>query len=324
MRRREFMTLVGGAAASWPFGARAQEAGRTYRLGCLFPTPRDAPVNIAFFDELRRSGFIEGQNLTIDWREFGPRPDLIPEFATELVKAQVDVIVAVGDTAIRAVQRATATIPILGSTDDMIGSGLVNSLAHPGGNTTGTSIFATELDGKRQEILIEAVPGLRRMAALADLNTTTDANLHALQEAARARNIELSIYRIARPEEIAAAIDAAKASGAAALNVLSAPILFNSRQIVMQRVAALRLPAIYQFPEEAGEGGFVAYGPRIVQMFRELVAPQCVKLLRGVKPADIPVEQPTKFELAINLKTAKALGLTIPESVLQRADEVIE
>jgi len=218
----------------------------------------------------------------------------------------------------KPIGRATATIPILGSTDDMVGSGLVNSLAHPGGNTTGTSIFATELDGKRQEILIEAVPGLRRMAALADSNTTTDANLHALQEAARARNIELSIHRIARPEEIAAAIDAAKASGAAALNVLSAPILFNSRQIIMQRVAALRLPAIYQFPEEAGEGGFVGYGPRIVQMFR------CVKLLRGVKPADIPVEQPTKFELAINLKTAKALGLTIPESVLQRADEVIE
>jgi putative tryptophan/tyrosine transport system substrate-binding protein len=168
------------------------------------------------------------------------------------------------------------------------------------------------------------VPGLRRMAALADSNTATDANLHALQEAARARNIELSIHRIARPEEIAAAIDAAKASGAAALNVLSAPILFNSRQIIMQRVAALRLPAIYQFPEEAGEGGFVAYGPRIVQMFRELMAPQLVKLLRGVKPADIPIEQPTKFELAINLKTAKALGLTIPESFLLRADEVIE
>jgi putative ABC transport system substrate-binding protein len=324
MRRREFITLVAGATVTRPFAAIAQEAGRNYRLGCLLPTPRDAPVNIAFFDELRRSGFIEGQNLTIDWRQYLPRIDLIPELAAELVKAQVDVIVAVGDLAIRAVQRATATIPILGSTDDMVGSRLVNSLAHPGGNTTGTSIFATELDGKRQEILIEAVPGLRRMAALADSNTTTDANLHALQEAARARNIELSIHRIARPEEIAAAIDAAKASGAAALNVLSAPILFNSRQIIMQRVAALRLPAIYQFPEEAGEGGFVAYGPRIVQMFRELMAPQLVKLLRGVKPADIPIEQPTKFELAINLKTAKALGLTIPESFLLRADEVIE
>jgi putative ABC transport system substrate-binding protein len=140
----------------------------------------------------------------------------------------------------KPISRATATIPILWSTDDMVGSGLVNSLAHPGGNTTGTSIFATELDGKRQEILIEAVPGLRRMAALADSNTTTDANLHALQEAARARNIDLSIHRIARPEEIAAAIDAAKASGAAALNVLSAPILFNSRQIIMQRVASRR------------------------------------------------------------------------------------
>ena len=224
----------------------------------------------------------------------------------------------------KPIGRATATIPILGSTDDMVGSGLVNSLAHPGGNTTGTSIFATELDGKRQEILIEAVPGLRRMAALADSTTITDANLHALQEAARARNIELSIHRIARPEEIAAAIDAAKASGAAALNVLSAPILFNSRQIVMQRVAALRMPAIYQFPEEAEEGGFVAYGPRLVQIFRQLVAQQLVKLLRGTKVADVPVEQPTKFELVINLKTANALGVTVPATLVARAEKVIE
>ena len=198
----------------------------------------------------------------------------------------------------------------------MVGSGLVNSLARPDGNTTGTSILAAELDGKRQEILIEAVPGLRRMAALADSNTTATAQLQALQDAARARGIELSIHPIARPEEIPAAIDAAKASGAAALNVLSSPILYGSRQIIMQRVAALRLPAIYQFPEEAEEGGFVAYGPRVVQIFRELVARQLVKLLRGAKPADLPIEQPTKFELVINLKTAKALGLQFPESFL--------
>ena len=144
------------------------------------------------------------------------------------------------------------------------------------------------------------------------------------QDAARARGVELLIHQIASAEEITAAIDAAKASGAAALNVLSSPFLYGNRQIIMQRVAALRLPAIYQFPEEAEEGGFVAYGPRLIQIFRELVAEQLVKLLRGVKPADIPIEQPTKFELAFNLKTAKALGLTIPESFLLRADEVIE
>ena len=162
------------------------------------------------------------------------------------------------------------------------------------------------------------------MAAIADSNATTSSQLQELQDAARARNVELSIHWIARPEEIPAAIDAAKASGAEALNVLSSPLLFANRQIIMQRVAALRLPAIYQFPEKAEEGGFVAYGPRLVQIFRELLAPQLVKLLRGAKPADLPVEQPTKFELAINLKTAKALGLTIPQSFLVRADEVIE
>jgi putative tryptophan/tyrosine transport system substrate-binding protein len=202
---------------------------------------------------------------------------------------------------------------------------LVTSLARPGGNTTGVSILATELDGKRQEMLIEAVPRIRRMAALAETNTTTSAQVEALQDAARARNIELSIHWIARPEEISAAIEGAKAQGAEALNVLSSPaILFANRQIIMQRVAALRLPAIYAVPEIAEEGGFLGYGPSLVQIYRELLAAQLVKLLRGIKPADVPVEQPTKFELAINLKSAKALGLTIPESFLVRADEVIE
>ena len=324
MRRRDFITLVGGAPVAWAFAAQAQEAGRTYRLGGLSISPRSAPYWLAVFDELRRLGFIEGQNLAIDWREYRPRPDLISEFAAELVKAHVDVILVGGDVPIRAAQQATKTIPILGITDDMVGSGLVNSLARPGGNTTGVSIFATELDGKRQEILIEAVPGLRRMGALADSNTTASPQLQALQDAARARGVELSIYRIARPEEISAAIDAAKASGAEALSVLASPMLFGNRKIIMQRVAALRLPAVYEWPEMAEEGGFVAYGPRFVQICRELVTPQLVKLLRGAKPADLPVEQPTKFELVVNLKTATSLGLAVPESFLARADEVIE
>jgi putative tryptophan/tyrosine transport system substrate-binding protein len=206
----------------------------------------------------------------------------------------------------------------------MVGSGLVKSLARPGGNTTGTSILAADLEGKRQELLIEAVPGLRRMAALADSNSTPSPQLQALQDAARARNVELSIHRITSAEEITEGIDAAKASGAEALNVLSSPFLYANRQIVMQRVAALRMPAIYQFPEEAEEGGLVAYGPRLVQIFRELMARQLVQLLRGVKPADIPIEQPTKFELVINLKTANALSLPVPETLLARADKLIE
>ena len=273
MRRREFITLVGGAAVAWPLAARAQEAGRTYRLGGMSAGPRDRRILSRCLMNFGGLASSRAKTSPIDWRQYGPRIDLIPEFVAELVKAQVDVIYATGDLAIRAAQRATTTIPILGSTDDMVGSGLVNSLARPGGNTTGMSILATELDGKRQEILIEAVPGLRRMAALADSNATAAAQLQALQDAARARGVELSIHRIARAEEIAAAIDAAKASGAAALNVLSSPILFSNRQIIMQRVAALRLPAIYQFPEEAEEGGFIAYGPRIVQMLSRANGP---------------------------------------------------
>ncbi|MGA7911859.1 MAG: ABC transporter substrate-binding protein [Candidatus Dormiibacterota bacterium] len=287
-------------------------------------SPRDAPVIVAVFDELHRLGFIEGKNLTIDWRSYGPRIDLIPNFVAELVKAKVDVILVVGNVAIREAQRATATIPIVGITDDMVGSGLVNSLARPGGNTTGMSLFSTELDGKRQEILIEAVPGLLRIGVLAEANVTGSPELKALQDAARARGVELSTYRIASVEEILGAIDAAKASGAAALNVLASAFLYGNRQIVMQRVAALRLPTIYPFPGEADEGGLIAYGVRLEQVFRELLTGQVVKVLRGVKPADLPIVQPTKFELVINLKTANALGITVPATLVARADKVIE
>ena len=238
MRRREFITLLGCAAAC-PLAARAQEAGRTYRLGCLLPLLRTAPINVAFFNELQRRGFIEGQNLTVEYRAYGLHVDLISEYAAELVNARVDVIVTAGDVAtIRAAQQATKTIPILAMTDDMVRLGLVASMARPDGNTTGVSIFALELDGKRQEILIEAVPGLRRMAFLADANFTTIATLDALQEAARAHNIELSIHRIARGEGITAAIDAAKASGAEGLNFSASPLFFTYRQLIMDRSAA--------------------------------------------------------------------------------------
>jgi putative ABC transport system substrate-binding protein len=186
MRRREFIVLM-GASVAWPFAAMAQQAGRTYRVGGLSSSPRNSPAIVAMFDELRRFGFIEGQNLTIDWRQYTLHIDLISEFAADLVKAKVDVICAAGDAAIRAAQRATTTIPILGITQDMVGSGLVNSLARPGGNTTGVSILATELDGKRQEILIDAVPGFQRMAVLADTNSTGSSRFPALQNAARAQ-----------------------------------------------------------------------------------------------------------------------------------------
>ena len=252
MRRREFIALM-GASVALPFAALAQQAGRTYRLGCLRATPRDAATNVAFFDELRRRGFIEGQNLTIEYRAYGEHVDLIPQYAAELVNARVDVIVASGDETVRAIQHATKTIPIVAIVGDMLGSGLVTSLARPEGNTTGVSILAGEADGKRQDILIEAVPGIRLMAVLVDINYTKNlAKLAPLQEAARARNVEFSIHRVARAEEIAAAIDSAQASGATALNIVSSPFFYAHRYLIMDRTAAAHLPTIYEFPEIGG------------------------------------------------------------------------
>jgi putative tryptophan/tyrosine transport system substrate-binding protein len=323
MRRRDFIAILGGASATLPFAAVAQHAGRTYRLGVLLPHPRDVPINVAFVEEFRRHGFIEGQNLEVEWRAYGLHVDLISQYAAELAKARVDVITSAGEEAIRAAQQATKTIPIVAMTDDMLGSGHVKSLARPDGNTTGVSILAVDLDGKRQDILIEAVPGLRRLAALADVNNTA-AKLDALQKVARAHNVELSIYRIAGGEEIAAAIDRAQASGATALNIFASPLLWANRQLIMDRAAAHHLPTMYDFPETAEEGGFAAYGPRLSQLFVEVMPQQIVKLFRGIKVAEIPVEQPTKFELVINLKTAKAMGVTVPPALLLRADKLIE
>ncbi|MGE5367185.1 MAG: ABC transporter substrate-binding protein [Betaproteobacteria bacterium] len=327
MKRREFIALFGGSVA-WPVAAGAQDAGRTYRLGMMFPFPRDSRESVGIVDaliaELGRNGFVEGQNLTIQYRAWAPHVDLISDYAADLAARPLDVFAVGGPVAVRAVQKATKTMPILAITDDMIGEGVVKSMARPDGNITGVSILATELDGKRQEILIEVVPGARRIAALADTNTTAPAQLEALQREAKARNIELSIQRVDKAAEIPGALEAVKGSGAAALNVLASPVLHSNLQLILERVAALRLPAIFQWPEIAEEGGFVAYGPRFTQIVRDLYARQLVQLFRGVKAADIPVEQPSKFELAINLKTANALGVTVPPAIVARADKVIE
>jgi putative tryptophan/tyrosine transport system substrate-binding protein len=324
MRRREFIALLGASVAR-PFAAVAQEPGRTYRLGCLFSAPRgNEPEDIAFFNELRRGGFIEGQNLTVAYRVIGQRLDLIPQYAAELVNAGVDVIAAASNDAVRAVQQATKTIPIVGVAGDMLGLGFVNSLSRPDGNTTGVNILADEADGKRQDILIEAVPGLRLLAVLAHVEDHNAAKLDALQKAAHAHNIEFSIHRVAKGEEIAAAIDSAQASGATALNIIfSSPLFYLNRRLIIDRTVAAHLPTIWELAEIAQEGGFAAYGPSRSALY-ETMAQQIVKLFRGTKIADIPVEQPTKFELVINLKTAKAMGVTVPEALLARADKVIE
>jgi putative ABC transport system substrate-binding protein len=326
VRRREFITLVGSAAAvpllRVPV-ARAQEPGRTYRLGMITGAARQAPRVVAFFDELKLSGFVEGQNLKIVAGGFELRDDQLSEVAATFAKSAPDVIFCVSDAAVRAAQESTRTVPIVGLSGDMVGEGLVRSLARPGGNITGVSILAHELNGKRLEILMEAVPNARHIAILAESNYTSPAELQALQNATRARGLEVAVFTAGTPEQIAPTMDKAKAGGATALNVLSASLFSFNRRIVIERAAALGLPAIYEWPEMAEEGGLIGYGPRLPLIYRQL-ARLMAKVLHGVKPEDLPVEQPTKFDLVVNLKTAKALGLTIPQSMLLLADEINE
>ena len=320
-RRNLLLWVAGGLVAASPL-SRAQVPGQTYRLVGLFPFSRDVPQVRALADTLAHAGFVEPQNL--EWRGFELRSQQLPTVATELVKGQVDVILAGGDAAIRAAQQATTTIPILGITDDMVGSGLVASMARPDRNVTGISLLATELDGKRQELLIEILVGTQKIAALVDVGTTLPARLERLEALARSRGVELSLHRISNPEEIAPAVQAAKQSGSTGLNVLASPILFAARRQIIEQVASLELPTIYQWPETAEEGGLVGYGPRIVEIFRDLVAAQLIRLLRGAKPTDLPVQQPIKFELVVNAKTARSLRLSVPQLLLARADEIVE
>src|SRR5271156_5307818 len=322
MRRREFIAFIGSAAALPLFRvpvARAQEPERIYRLGILTGAARQAPRMVAFFDELKVLGFVEGQNLKIVAGGFDLREDQCADVAATLAKAAPDVVFCVGDAAIRAAQQSAYTGPIVAATADLVTPGFVRSLAHPGGNTTGITLF-DELNGKRLEILMEVVPDARRIAILADSKVTQPAELQALQNGARAHGVELVIFTVRVPEEITPAMDKAKASGATALNVLSSALFSFNRRIVIERAAALGLSAIYEWPEMAEEGGLMAYGPPLKPIYRQL-ARLLVKVLRGAKPEDLPVEQPTNFELVINLTTAKALGLTIPESFLVRADK---
>ena len=326
MKRREFITLIGGAAI-WPLAARAQEAGRTYRFGFLLPTARQAPQIEAFFDELRHSGFVEGKNLVVIPGGFEATDDNLAERAAALINAAPDAIVSGPAPPLRALQAITRTVPLVGMSEDMVGEGLVASLARPGGNITGISLLSPELDGKRQDILIEAVSGARRIAAMADSRQTPPYHLQTLQHTARSRGVELAVFGVNGPGEIASAIDAAKAGGAEALNFLATPLFSlpgtRNNAIVMERIAALRLPAIFQWPETAEAGALAGYGPRFTNMYRQR-ARMVVKVFRGATPADIPVEIPDRYELVINLKAAKAIGHEVPAGLVLRADKVIE
>jgi len=327
MKRRTFITLLGGATAAWPLAARAQEAGRTYRLGFLLPTARQAPQVEAFFDELQLNGFVEGKNLVVIPGGFEATDDNLAERAAALINAAPDAIVAGPAPPLRALQAITRSVPLVGMSEDMVGEGLVASLARPGGNITGISLLSPELDGKRQDILIEAIPGARRIAAMADSRQTPPYHLQTLQHAARSRGVELAVFGVNGPEEIASAIDAAKAGGAEALNFLATPLFSlpgtRNNAIVMERIVALRLPAMFQWPETAEAGALAGYGPRFTDMYRQR-SRMVAKILRGANPAGMPVEQPDRFQLVINVKAAKALGHEVPAGLVLRADEVIE
>ncbi len=315
MERRKFIAILGGSAI-WPVAARAQTPGRTYRIGYLtFSTSRQSSF-YALLDELRLAGFIEGQNLTVLDDGFGIVENELAAAAAALVKASPDAIFASGFVVMRAV-------PIVGLATDMIATGLVKSVARPDSNITGISLLVPQLDGKRLDLLIEAAPEARRISTLADANATEPQQLEALQDAARARGIELAIFTIRTPEDIVPAMDEIKASGAAAINVLASPLLFANRRLIIERTRELRLPAVYAFPDLAEQGGLIGYGPRFTYLYH-LLGRQLVKILRGTSPADIPIEQPSRFELVVNLKTAKEIGLEIPANFVLRADKLTE
>jgi putative tryptophan/tyrosine transport system substrate-binding protein len=305
MKRREFITLLGGAAAC-PFAARAREPGRVYRLGALLPAGRESSVAIAFFDEMRLLGFIENDNLTVLPNGFGVRDDELVERAEALIRAAPDIIISGSDSYTRVLQRLTRTIPLVALTEDMPEAGL-----------------SPDLDGKRQDILIEAVPAARKIAALADSTVTPRRHLEALQDAAQRRGVALSIFGVANREEVVPAIEAARAAGAQALNLLATPLFTVNTRGIMEEVAALRLPAMHQGPEVAEDGGLLGYGPRLAHALRQS-AHLVARMLGGAQPADIPVEEPTHFELVINLKTARAIGHDVPAGLVLRADQVIE
>jgi len=273
-----------------------------------------------FRQGLRESGYVEGQNVVIELRyaEVGER---LRELADELVQSNVSVIATFGDLASKGAQRATAAIPIIAVTDDFVGAGLVPSLARPSGNITGVSIFAPELSAKRLALLKETLPKLSRVAVLWD--PATPSQLRATEDAARSLAVKLQVLEVRGREDLAGAFQAAKKGRAEALNVFASPLLASLQQPIVELAAAHRLPAIYPLKEFAEAGGLVSYWPSLAAMWRQ-TALVVAKILRGAKPSDLPIEQPTKFELVINMKTAKALGLTMPPSIRLQADQIVE
>jgi len=333
MKRRHFITLIGGTAIAWPLGTSAQQGTKTPRIGILVPGNAEGPdasratLN-AMIEGLHELGYTEGQNVVFERRFGGSNPDRLRQVAAELVERKVDVIVAQSTMAARPAKQATSQIPIVAiGMADPVEDDLVASLARPGGNVTGTSFLGPELVSKRLQLLREVVPQLSRVAVLwhpsAYGQRTMTGMLKEIERAAQTMGMQLQLVPAASPEDIAGALAAMTKERAAALSVFPSPMLFAEYPRIVSLASDNRLPAIYAAREGAAAGGLMSYGANLPDLSRQ-TATYVHKILKGAQPADLPVQQPTKFELVINLKAAKALGLTVPPTLLAHADEVIE
>jgi putative ABC transport system substrate-binding protein len=325
MRRREFITLLGGAAMAWPLAATAQQAGRLYRIGVLETTSADQ--NAANMDALRLGmkvlGYIEGQNFVIEYRSANGRGERFPELALDLVHLKVDVIVTRGTPAVLAAKNATTSLPIVMAA---VGEPLmvVPNLAHPGGNITGLSGFSTDLEAKRFEILDGLVPHAARIAGLYNMgNPLFPPQWNELQRAAQIRGVQSQLLDVRKSSDIAPAFDTASREHTDGLMVGIDVLTQANGKLIAELALKYRIPTIYASKEFIEAGGLIAYGPHYPDLYRR-AASYIDKIFKGEKPGDLPIEQPVKFELIINLKTAKAIGLEISPTLLARADEVIE
>jgi putative ABC transport system substrate-binding protein len=328
MNRREFTALVGGILVA-PLAVAAQQAAKLARIGYLSPNLATNPhMNEAFLRGLRELGYVEGRNLAIEYRDAEGKPERLPALAAELVSLNVDVIVAGSTIAALAAKQATKTLPIVfAAAGDPVTSGLIASLARPGGNVTGLSLLAPELIGKRLELLNQIVPRGSLIAVLWQPNVYGERldkdMVEEAEVAARALGLRLQFVEARAPSDIDRAFSDMTRARAGALTVLPSGMFIGERQRLVGLAAENQLPAVYQSRDSVDAGGLMSYGPNFADLFRR-AATYVDKILKGSKSADLPVEQPTKFELVINLKTAKALGLNIPPTLLAQADEVIE
>ena len=320
------MTLLGGAAVAWPLAARAQQPTRLPTIGFLGSSTPSAMSQwvAAFVQRLRDLGWIEGRTVAIEYRWMQGRSERASEIATEFVRLNVDVIVTYASVAVLAAKQATSVIPIVfAAATDAVGAGLVASLARPGGNVTGLSLQQTDAAGKRLALLREVVPGLRHVAILANVSAPGSVlEMGEVQAAARTLGLEATKLEIRRAEDIVPSFETLK-NRAEALYVCTDPLVITNRARIHTLAMGARLPTIYNSREYVETGGLMSYGPNWVDRWKR-TAEIVDKILRGTKPADIPVEQPTKFDLVINLTTAKVLGLEVPDKLLVTADEVIE